>query len=140
MMRSYFLWIALSNLVWEAAQLPLYTIWAERSLAYNAFAVIHCTVGDVLIALATLLVALMVVGTAEWPARRSRAVAAVATVLGAGYTVYSEWVNTGVRLAWVYSEAMPVVPGLGTGFAPLAQWLVLPPVGFWLCRRRLARR
>ena len=42
-MRSYLLWIALANLVWETAQLPLYTIWAERALAYNAFAILHCT-------------------------------------------------------------------------------------------------
>ncbi len=140
MIRSYLLWIALANLVWEAAQLPLYTIWTERSLAYNAFAVVQCTAGDVLIALATLLLAIVVVGTAEWPARRFGAVATAATVLGAGYTVYSEWINTGVRLTWAYSEWMPVVPGLGTGLAPLGQWLILPSLGLWLCRRRAARR
>lgn len=139
MMRGYLLWTALANLVWETAQLPLYTIWTERSFAYNAFAIAHCTVGDVLIALATLLLALVLAGSAEWPARRFGAVAVVATVLGVGYTVYSEWVNAGVRLTWAYSEWMPVVPGLGTGLAPLGQWLVLPPLGLWLCRRRLVR-
>ena len=40
MIRCYLLWIALANLVWESAQLPLYTIWAERSIAYNAYAVV----------------------------------------------------------------------------------------------------
>jgi len=62
------------------------------------------------------------------------------TALGAAYTVYSEWLNTGVRMAWAYSELMPVVPGIGTGLSPLLQWLVLPPLGLWLCGRWSAPR
>lgn len=34
---------------------------------------------------------------------------------------------------WSYSELMPIVPVLGVGFVPLAQWLLLPPVALWHC-------
>jgi hypothetical protein len=35
-------------------------------------------------------------------------------------------VNTAVRRSWSYNEWMPTLPWLGTGVAPLAQWLVVP--------------
>ena len=35
---------------WEALQLPLYTIWRTGSGREIAFAVVHCTAGDLMIA------------------------------------------------------------------------------------------
>ncbi|WP_205527550.1 hypothetical protein [Halomonas sp. JS92-SW72] len=32
---------------------------------------------------------------------------------------------------------MPTLPLLGTGLAPLLQWLLLPPLIVWLARRQL---
>lgn len=135
MLRHYLLWTVAAHLVWEVVQLPLYTLWTEASLPYITFAVFHCTGGDVLIAGAALSIALVVAGRNDWPQAEFARVSVLATAIGAGYTVYSEWLNTGVRAAWTYADAMPVLPGLGTGLAPLAQWLVLPPLGLWLCRR-----
>jgi hypothetical protein len=37
---------------------------------------------------------------------------------------------------WDYADAMPRVPPLGTGLAPLLQWLVAPPVALRLAGRR----
>ena len=56
--RAYLGVTAVANLMWEAFHLPLYTIWTSGSLQEQAFAVLHCTAGDVLIALAALAVAL----------------------------------------------------------------------------------
>lgn len=47
------------NLVWEVAQLPLYTLWVEGTPGEIAFAVLHCTGGDALIAAAALAVAIL---------------------------------------------------------------------------------
>ena len=47
---GYLPWLAGLSLTWEIAHLPLYTIWNEASPEYMAFAVAHCTVGDLLIA------------------------------------------------------------------------------------------
>ena len=139
MLRAYLTWTVAAHLGWEIVQLPLYTIWTEESPAYIAYAVLHCTAGDVLIAGAALALSLVIAGRGAWPFERFWMVASMATVTGVGATIYSEWLNTSVRLAWTYTESMPVVPMLGTGLTPLAQWVFLPPLGLWLCRRRLLR-
>jgi hypothetical protein len=135
-LRRYLAWTVAAHLVWEMLQLPLYTIWTAESLAYNAFAVAHCTGGDLIISGSSLALSLVLVGSDDWPGGHFWRVGALATAVGVVYTVYSEWLNTGVRAAWSYSEAMPVLPGIGIGLSPLLQWLVLPPLGLWLCRPR----
>lgn len=124
------------NLVWEVAQLPLYTIWRMGSPGQIVFAVVHCTLGDVLIAAGSLFLALLLI---RRPVNRGRLnggpVAVVAVLLGIAYTVFSEWLNVSVRGSWVYAPAMPVLPPLGTGLAPLLQWMVIPPIAFALARR-----
>lgn len=142
MLRSYLPWTALLNLVWEVAQLPLYTIWREADVPYIAFAVLHCTIGDVLIGGAALSLALVVTRSGPLAQWRWRALAIVATLIGLFYTVLSEWANTSIRQSWTYSGLMPVIAirGVAIGLAPLAQWLILPPLILWLTHRRLKRR
>ncbi|HEY9567843.1 MAG TPA: hypothetical protein VIR38_07125 [Thalassobaculum sp.] len=138
-LRRYLAVIAVGNLAWEFAQLPLYTIWHGGTPREIAFAALHCTGGDVLIAGAALLGALLVAGTGEWPHDRFATVAVLAMLGGLGYTVFSEWLNTEIRASWAYTETMPRLPLIGTGLAPLAQWIVVPLVAFWWARRRVAR-
>ena len=133
--RAYLGVTAVANLMWEAFHLPLYTIWTSGSLQEQAFAVLHCTVGDVLIALAALAVALITVGTKVWPVEHHRPVLLVALVVGVAYTVFSEWYNIVVRANWAYSSLMPVVPLINTGLSPLLQWLVIPIAAFHTARR-----
>ncbi len=125
-------YFALANLVWETVQVPLYTIWAQN-WGTIAFAVMHCTAGDVLIGGVAILAALWGFGK-EWPNKpKSRVVVMIATTtLGIAYTIFSEWLNVEVRASWAYGPAMPIVPILGTGLAPLAQWIFLPPLALWL--------
>jgi len=123
--------MAAGNLLWEAAHVSLYTLWVEGSWWEITYAVLHCTVGDVMIAAVCLLLSLAVVGGKPWPAERFGAVAAMTTILALGYTIFSEWLNTEVRESWAYREAMPRLPGLGTGLTPVLQWIVVPVVGFW---------
>jgi len=56
--------------------------------------------------------------------------APTAIALGAAYTILSEWLNVPIRRSWSYTAAMPVLPWLGTGLAPLLQWLVVPSLAF----------
>lgn len=118
--------LAVVNLAWEIVQLPAYTVWTNGSARSIALAVTHCTAGDVLIGLATLAIALVLTGAGPIAAWRVGAIGVVATALAVGYTVYSEWVNVEIRGSWAYSELMPQLPVIGTGLAPLAQWIVLP--------------
>jgi hypothetical protein len=135
-LRRYFSVILLGNLLWEVAQLPLYTLGATGTWREIAFAVAHCTAGDLMIAAIALLCALLIAGNANWPVAGFTRVASLAVAAGVGYTVFSEWLNTTVRGSWAYADAMPVLPLLGTGLTPLLQWLVVPSIAFWFARRQ----
>jgi hypothetical protein len=130
-MVRYLGWSMVLHLVWEVAQLPLFTIWTTATLGQKAFAVVHCTAGDVMIAGVCLLVALLLFGWHSWPKTATVVVFAASLALGVGYTMYSEWLNTSVRASWAYSELMPVLPVLGTGLSPLLQWIMVPMLGMW---------
>ena len=134
--RRYILATSTLHLLWEILQLPLYTIWTAEPRAKQAFAVLHCTIGDVMIASLTLLIALALFGRAEWPSVGSKLVWLTTMVLGAGYTVYSEWLNVNVRGTWAYAPSMPTVPVIGTGLAPLLQWLIVPTLVLWIATAR----
>ncbi len=135
--RRYLPWFAGLNLAWELAQLPLYTLWREASAGYIAFAVAHCTVGDILIGAAALALALMATRAGPLKSWRWRHIALVATAAGAAYTLVSEWMNTSLRQGWQYSELMPTLElgGIVVGLSPLAQWLIVPPLALYLARR-----
>ncbi|SMF22477.1 hypothetical protein SAMN06265365_104107 [Tistlia consotensis] len=139
-LRRYLAALLLLNLLWETAQMPLYTVWYSGTPGEIAFDVLHCSLGDLLIATACLVLALGLVGSAGWPARRFGVVLAAATAAGVGYTVYSEWLNVSLRGSWAYAEAMPLLPPLGTGLAPLLQWLLVPPLALAWAAGRLPGR
>ena len=137
-LRRYLMASLLGNLVWEFAQLPLYTVWQEGSPREVAFAAIHCTGGDVLIASGSLLGAFMLAGNRRWPHERFCSVASITILAGLGYTVFSEWLNTEIRGSWAYSEWMPTLPLIGAGLSPLAQWIAVPFASLWWARRPFA--
>jgi len=125
------------NLAWEIAHVSLYTLWKEADAAYIAFSVVHCTLGDVVIGAAAVLTAL-ILGRERAPVRwHWLRVAALTALLGAGYTVFSEWMNITILQSWSYSESMPTLDlgGFRIGVTPLAQWLALPPLALFLARR-----
>ena len=130
-LRRYVVAISLGNLVWEFAQLPLYTIWHEGSLSEIVFAAIHCTGGDLLIASSALVGALLIAGDGGWPHARFRVAATITVLGGLAYTVFSEWLNTEIRGSWAYTDWMPTLPLIGSGLVPLAQWLLVPPFALW---------
>lgn len=124
-LRRYLPRLALCSLAWEIAQLPLYTLWSESSPGQIAFAVAHCTAGDVMISTAALVLALIAsraAGPADWPRTR---VVIFMVMLTLAYTFLSEWINL-AQGNWAYSPWMPVLPWLGVGVAPLMQWIVVP--------------
>jgi hypothetical protein len=134
--RRYLIAVACGNLLWETAQLPLYTLWHDGPASSIASAVLHCTAGDVVIATVALIGALAVVGSAEWPDESWLRVAVTALSIGVGYTIFSEYLNTVIRRSWTYTELMPTLPWFGTGLAPMAQWVVVPSAALAFAGRR----
>jgi hypothetical protein len=132
--RAALAWTALLfalNLVWEIAQLPLYSLgpWAEWPAV--AYAVLHCTAGDAGIALAAYLAAAMLTRRARWPSERPLAGLVVAWFVAASYTVWAEWQNVYVLRNWAYAAGMPTIAGIGV--SPLLQWILLPALAVgWL--------
>ena len=123
---------ALGHLLWEIAQLPFYTIWADGGFGQIGFAVLHCTAGDVLIAATALVLA-------QWAfAPVGRRVVGATLVIGAAYTAGSEYVHAVIRTDWPYSQLMPTLPILGIGALPMAQWLVIPAIALHLAHRQIA--
>jgi hypothetical protein len=123
------LWSALAfifNLAWEIAQIRLYTIWTEADGMSVTWALIHCTLGDVLIALGMFALAGIVLRRVDWPVSRPWAGVAMVVTGALAFTVWSEWYNVYRAGYWGYAAGMPVI--FGIGLAPLLQWLILPPV------------
>lgn len=139
-LRGYLLASAIGHLVWESLQIPLYTIWREGTAGQITFAIAHCTAGDLIIAIATLVGAVLVFGRG-WPRDRARfrLVAAATIFAGVAYTFFSEWLNVSVRGSWTYSSWMPLLPPLGTGLSPVLQWIVVPALAFYWVKGRAAR-
>ena len=129
MVPRLLLWSALAfvlNLAWEIAHVRLYTIWALADGMGVARAVLHCSVGDVVIALAMFALAGMIFRRADWPASRPWVGGAIVVFGAMAYTVWSEWHNVYRAGNWGYTAAMPLI--FGIGLTPLLQWLILPPL------------
>jgi hypothetical protein len=138
-MRAVLVYLTLAgagHLLWEAAQLPLYTIWWTGTRRETLFAVIHCTGGDLLITASSLVPAALVARITRWPLFGGRT-ALTAIPLGLGYSVFSEWLNIHIRQSWSYTEAMPVLPPLGTGLTPFLQWLIVPGIALGYVGRKV---
>lgn len=133
-------WFAALSLAWEIAHTRFYTIWTEASPAYLAYSIAHCTIGDLLIGLASLALALTMAREGRSRTWRLVPIAMLTTGLGTAYTIFSEWLN--VEAAnWTYADSMPTVPlgGFELGVTPLLQWLVLPGLALALARAGHAR-
>jgi hypothetical protein len=135
---GYLPWLAVLNLVWEIAQLPLYTIWRDTTPAYIAFAVAHCTLGDLLIGLAAFGLALITTRASGFASWRWPWIIATTVAIGVAYSLFSEWLNTRIVENWGYSALMPSlhIDGVSIGLSPLLQWLLLPPLAIYLAKRK----
>ena len=119
-------WSALAfvmNLAWETAHVRLYTVWEETS-GVIARALLHCSLGDVLIALAMYATAGMALWRADWPTSRPWTGGAIVVIGATAFTAWSEWYNVYRAGYWAYSVSMPLI--LGIGLSPLLQWIILP--------------
>lgn len=135
------IWASLAlllNFPWEIAQLPLYVLWDDPDRVRVAAYVLHCLLGDVLIAVSVYLLTAIVFRDLAWPMRRPWTAGAFMLAAGLGFTVFSEWYNVYVLAAWAYKPAMPTIAGIG--LTPLLQWVVVPLWMLFIARRLPAFR
>lgn len=123
------LWSALAftlNLVWEIAHVRLYTLWDAADRMTIVWSVLHCSLGDVLIALSLFALAGLALRQKDWPVFRPIAGGTIVVIGALAFTVWSEWFNVYKIGSWAYTANMPMI--LGIGLSPLLQWLLLPPL------------
>jgi len=123
------IWSALAflfNLIWEISHISLYTLWREAAPPVIAWSIFHCTMGDVMIALAVFAFAAIALWRVDWPTSRPWSGGALVAVAALVFTAQSEWYNVYRSGAWGYTSSMPTI--LGIGLSPLLQWLIFPPV------------
>ena len=124
------------NFLWEVIQCPhLFVGMGDMSHAEGVRMCLQATLGDVNILLCAFWgTALLSRRHRGWVLEPERWERALFVAIGVGVTVVYELLATQVWDRWTYSEAMPVV--FGVGLAPVAQWLVIPPLVLWLLRRQ----
>lgn len=123
------------KLAWEFWQVSFF---ADLAQGPHWRSVLRCTqaaVGDVFISLLAYWAVCVTTRTRWWVKRPTSAQVVIFIGVGLAVTVLLEILATRVFGRWSYSETMPVVPGLGVGLLPLAQWLLLPPIVLWFVRR-----
>lgn len=127
----------LLNFPWEFLQVPFF---AEMPAMAHWDAVVFCTratLGDVLIALTAFWVVAALRRSRQWLRRPDAREILGFVAFGIMITIALEWHATELQQRWQYAEWMPTLPLLGTGLAPLFQWLLLPPLILWLARRQM---
>lgn len=128
MLATIFMMAVLFNYPWELAQSPLYVGMDSLSAVWW-----HCFVaslGDGLLVLCLFATGWAVLRQREWFMHPGVRGYAVILTMGLVIGVSIEWVAMHVTKRWAYTSQMPLVPGLGVGFVPVLQMLVLPPLIF----------
>jgi hypothetical protein len=119
------------------AQVPLF---AGMAAAGHWTAIQVCgraTLGDVAISLVAFWAVAGAARSRIWilaPTLRRRGGFVAVGVL---ITIIMEWLATRVLGRWAYAPAMPVLPILEVGLAPVLPWILVPPLVVWFVRRQL---
>lgn len=121
--------------LWELAHVRFYTIWVEGGPDAAWRAALHCTLGDAVIAFACVMATAILARPIPWLRRADHADAAI-VAMGVLTTIVIEWISTRWLGRWAYRESMPLVPLIGIGWSPLAQWVVIPLIALRILRRR----
>ena len=127
----------LLNFPWEFLQSPLFRGLATAPHWQAVKTCALATIGDAAIALGAFWFVAVVAGSRRWITRPERLQLIGFVGAGLAATVVIERWATGVSGRWAYADAMPVVPLIGVGLAPMIQWLTLPLLVVWFARRQL---
>lgn len=130
----------LLNFPWEVLQAPLFDGMAAATHSAVIGACLQATLGDVVIMLLAHASIVVVTRRRRWMLAPSRREVAGFVAAGVAITAMIEWLATRGHWVqtWVYSSAMPVIPGIGLGLSPLLQWVIVPPMVLWFTRRQSA--
>lgn len=122
------------NFLWEYVQCPPFFAGMDGSSHLRMC--LQATVGDVGILLVAFWATALVRRDRGWIGDPRVWEFATFVALGVVVAVVYELAATRMLGRWSYSEAMPALYGVGV--APIAQWLVIPPIVAWVVRWRVS--
>lgn len=132
------LFVALAvNFVWEMLQMPLFAYPAQTSSVQIVLACFQASAGDAGMLLLDFWIVAAFHEDRAWILHPSARSLTLFLLPGLVMTIAFEALATGPLHRWAYAEAMPTLPWLGTGMAPLAQWLIVPLIVISIVRRRV---
>lgn len=126
----------LLNYPWEFLQVPFFAGMATAPHWETVKLCTRATLGDAGIALVAYW-AVALPRSRGWILRATGGEVIAFAAVGVAITVAFEWLATEVLGRWDYADTMPTLPLLGTGLAPILQWIILPPLIVWFVRRQL---
>src|SRR3990172_7591358 len=128
----------LLNLVWEFGQVPLYRDLPSQGHWASIKLCVRATAGDVVIAVVAFWIVAALVASRQWITAPSALQFACFVGVGLAISTALEWMAIHVQARWAYGTAMPMVPVLRVGLAPVLQWVIVPPLVVWFVKRQLA--
>lgn len=137
---NFFVFGVLLNFPWEFLQVPFFDGLAEAAHWSAILTCTRATLGDGLIILIAYWATAAIWRDRLWFTRPRARQLAFYVAAGAVITLILEHLatrSTHPDWGWRYSDLMPIVPVLGIGLTPLAQWLLIPPLVAWFSRRQL---
>lgn len=118
----------MGNYPWELAQAPLYVGMSSfRAIWWHCFV---ASLGDGLLVLGIFAVGWLLRREHTWFVHPGAQGYGVMVMTGLVIGVAIEWIAVHLLGRWLYTAAMPLVPGLAVGMVPIIQMLVLPPLVF----------
>ena len=127
----------LLNFVWELLQMPLFAGFVDFQY-YQV--ILHCTkatFGDVVISLVAFAGACLITRSRMWIISMNKSGVVSFLAIGLVITIVFELLATGPLNRWEYGELMPMVPIIGVGVSPVAQWVILPLLVLWFVKRQI---
>ena len=127
------------HFTWEFLQAPLFRNMQNATHMDGIKICLQATLGDMVIALIAFWLTSFLAGTRQWPAQPNRRTLAAWLSTGLAITVALEFYSTEIAERWAYGASMPRLPVIGTGIAPVIQWIVVPLLVLWYMRRLSAK-
>ena len=121
----------LLHVVWENSQAPLFAGYS--SLGQHFPMCLWATIGDVVFTLSVYFGISLLKNDFGWIMRLNGRDIAVITVIGFFWAIGIEW-RALLFGKWNYADAMPIVPYLRVGLAPVLQMTLLLPLSFYLAK------
>jgi hypothetical protein len=121
----------LGHFAWELLQAPLFESMGAVDHFKGILICLRATFGDLAIALGAFWSAALAGDGRRWVARPTLRAFVVYVGTGLIATVALEYLSMEVLDRWAYGPEMPLLPILGTGLAPILQWLIVPITVLW---------